>query len=397
MANLAINALTAKTPTTTDLIPVADPTTGIAGKSTVKQLYESNIFAVSVAYTGIAPAPFGAIVSAKSGSQSGSTLTIPDGVTIETFVYSNGYSTTLTYENLAGIRSTFTMANWASLTSLSFPALAFTGVNFDPNTMAALTTLSTPALTYVGNNFQPNAMASLTTLSTPLLSYVGGNYLPSNMGAITSLSAPALAYIGGSYQPQPGGTSLTTISTPALAYVGVNYYPNQMSGLTTLSAPALVFIGGFFFPNVLASLTSINMPALTSIGVNLARTAFTSGNIQPLTMASLTTLTFPAIEVIGDVSGISIKIVSGTGALSTFTLGSTLRRVNADVQLTSCALLVASVDGVLVRLAALNGTGLTTTYNNKNVTITGTSATPSATGLSAKATLVARGCTVTHN
>jgi hypothetical protein len=87
----------------------------------------------------------------------------------------------------------------------------------------------------------------------------------------------------------------------------------------------------------------------------------------------------------------------GTAALSTFTLGSTLRLVNANVIMTSCALTQASVDGLLVRLAALDGTGLTTAYSSKTVTITGTSATPSATGLAAKSTLVARGCTVTNN
>ena len=58
---------------------------------------------------------------------------------------------------------------------------------------------------------------------------------------------------------------------------------------------------------------------------------------------------------------------------------------------------VASVDDLLVRLAALDGTGLTTAYSSKTVTIRGTSAAPSATGLAAKATLAARGCTVTHN
>jgi hypothetical protein len=65
--------------------------------------------------------------------------------------------------------------------------------------------------------------------------------------------------------------------------------------------------------------------------------------------------------------------------------------------MTSCALNQASVDDLLVRLAALDGTGLTTAYSSKTVTILGTSAAPSATGLAAKATLAARGCTVTHN
>jgi hypothetical protein len=84
-------------------------------------------------------------------------------------------------------------------------------------------------------------------------------------------------------------------------------------------------------------------------------------------------------------------------ALNTFTLGSTIKSVGGNVTITSAALTQASVDSILVRLAALDGTNGTTAYSSKTVTITGTSATPSATGLAAKAVLVARGCTVTTN
>jgi hypothetical protein len=58
----------------------------------------------------------------------------------------------------------------------------------------------------------------------------------------------------------------------------------------------------------------------------------------------------------------------------------------------------ASVDGILVSLAALDGTNGTTAYSNKTVNLSGgTSSAPSATGLAAKATLVGRGCTVNTN
>ena len=371
MAIKRIDELGAATPLLTDFLP-ATPTGGPSTKATVKQLYESNIFAVSVAYTGTAPAPFGAIVSAKSGAQSGSTLTVSDGVTIETFAYSNGPSTTLTYANLAGIRGTSTMTAWPNLTSLSFPVLTFCGANFGPSTMASLTTFSVPALVYVGSTFNPGTMASLTTFSVPALAYVV-NFAPTTMGSLTTLSAPALVYVGSAFTP------------------------NAMASLTTFSFPALAYVASTFNPGTMAALTTMSLPALTSVGVDFARTVFTGGNIAPATMGNLTTLTFPVIEVIGSTSSISVNIITAVAALSTFTLGSTLQRVEGNVIMTSNALLVASVDGLLVRLAALDGTGLTTAYSSKTVTITGTSATPSATGLSAKATLVARGCTVTHN
>jgi hypothetical protein len=66
--------------------------------------------------------------------------------------------------------------------------------------------------------------------------------------------------------------------------------------------------------------------------------------------------------------------------------------------MTGMALNQTSVDGILVSLAALNGTGGTTAYSSHTVNLSGgTSSTPSSIGLTAKTTLVARGCTVTTN
>ena len=226
MAIKRIDELGAATPLLTDFLP-ATPTGGPSTKATVKQLYESNLFAVSVAYTGIAPAPFGAIVSAKSGAQSGSTLTVPDGVIIEIFSYSSGPSTTLTYANLAGIRSTFTMATWANLTSLSFPVLTFCGANFSPGTMALLTTLSIPALVFIQQQLNLSNLGSLTTLSAPALAYVG-TFNPTIMASLTTLSVPVLAYVNGLVSP------------------------NTMALLPALSFPALTFVGGSFTPSVMA-------------------------------------------------------------------------------------------------------------------------------------------------
>jgi hypothetical protein len=397
MANLAINALTAKTPVSTDLIPVADPTTGIAGKSTIQQSYNANIQAVSIEYTGAAPPPYGAMVTPTFGTQLPSGLTIQTGVAVETLSYNNGLSTTLTFSNLTVIRSAVSVTNWPSLTSLSFPSLNSIVNAFSPGTMPLLTTLSSPLLSYIGNNYQPSIMAALTTLSTPALAYIVGSYSPATMASLTTLSIPALSYVGSSFSPNTMG-ALTTLSAPALAIVAGGFSPATMGLLTTLSIPALSFVGANFNPSAMASLTTISAPALISVGADLGRTVFNVGQITlPGGMTALTSLTFPAIEVIGAASSISINIVSGSAALSTFTLGSTLRRVEGNVIMTSCALTQASVDSILVRLAALDGTGLTTAYSSKTVTLTGTSATPSATGLAAKSTLVARGCTVTNN
>jgi hypothetical protein len=128
------------------------------------------------------------------------------------------------------------------------------------------------------------------------------------------------------------------------------------------------------------------------------------GYFKPHNFAALTSMTFPSIEVMGATVLTGFPVVdffTGTPLLNTFTFGPSLKQVGnsgwGNIRFTSCALLVASVDHILVRLAALDGTNGTTTFNGRTVTITGTSATPSSNGLAAKATLVSRGCTVTHN
>jgi len=400
VANKRIDELTAATPVIGDFVA----TTGVGGpatKATVQQAASAGLrldTAVIETYTGTNYVPYTYAVTPGFPTSCNGVLTSVNtaGVSVERYDLVGAGLVTLTQSNLVGVGGNYSPSTMAALTTLSTPALAYVGGNYSPSTMAALTTLSTPALAYVGGTYSPSTMAALTTLSTPALAYVGGTYSPSTMISLTSLSAPLLAYVGGTYSPV-NITSLPTLSTPLLAYVGGTYSPANMNLLTTLSVPALAYVGGSCSPINIDVVTTISFPALTSVGVNVARTAFTSGKIAPAGTNALTSFTMPVIEVIGSLSGASISFISNSTSLATFTLGSSLLRVEGSVIFTFAALLVASVDGILVRLAALDGTGLTTAYSNKTVTITGTSATPSATGLAAKATLVARGCTVTHN
>jgi hypothetical protein len=180
------------------------------------------------------------------------------------------------------------------------------------------------------------------------------------------------------------------LSLPALTYVNGSFNPGYMAALTTLNAPVLTtVVGGMQLASY--PITTLSFPALTSLG----------GAFYPVSCAALTSVSLPAIQVIGatTTSGSLINLYL-TPLLTTFTLGASLKRVGlggGNVVFTTCALTQASVDGVLVSLAALDGTNGTTTFNGRTVTISGTSATPSSSGLAAKATLVARGCTVTHN
>jgi hypothetical protein len=153
----------------------------------------------------------------------------------------------------------------------------------------------------------------------------------------------------------------------------------SLDALQTMSLPA--FVGGEIAWTANA-LTSLSLPLYEDDG----------GSGFLLTANSLTTLSLPSVVSID----FGINMVAAS--LQTFSLGSTLKSVGSDVSIAGAALNQASVDGVLVRLAALNGTGGTTSYDGFTVDLSGgTSATPGATGLTAKATLEGRGNTVTVN
>lgn len=253
------------------------------------------------------------------------------------------------------------------LTTLTFVNLAGTsglGLGISISNMAALTELNCPALIYIGGNFGVSSMPVLTVLSLPVLTVVTESFTTGSMAALTTLNLPALAYVGIAFTP--GGTG----SLPAL---------------TTLNLPVLATVGGGFSPGNLPVLTTLNLPALTTI---------LGSGLSPFGMPALIAVTLPAIVTING----NINFSDGAEtALTTFTLGSTLKSVTGNVLFPSSALDQASVDNILIRLAALDGTAGTTLYTGHAVTITGTSATPSAPGLAAKATLISRSNTVTTN
>lgn len=291
------------------------------------------------------------------------------------------------------------------LTSIEFSALEFIGgSNFNLSNMPALTSLSLPALTAIENSFGLYNLNALTSLNLPALTSVGGIVNPYNLNALTSMNLPALKFVGGSFSPS-NMPVLTSLSAPALTTVGSAFSPTNMPALTSLSVPALTTVGSAFSPNSLTMLTSLNLSALTSVGnsfslsnmpaltsLNLPALKFVVGSFGATSLHVLTSLSVPALMSVGGIS-----FTSGTAQLTTFELPTTLKEVNGNVNITSAALNQTSVDSILVCLAALDGTNGTTAYSNRNITITGTSSAPSLFGIVAKTTLVARGCTVTHN
>lgn len=320
--------------------------------------------------------------------------------------------TTLSTPSVKTISGHFSPSSLNVLTTLDLPSLEIIGGNLSFSSCNALTTLNVPALTKVLGSVSPSSNGALTTMNFISLTTVGVNIAPSSMGALQTLSFPVLTIVLNSFSPS-SLPALQTLGLPALATCEKDFSPSSLAVLQTLSLPALTYVGGSFNPGYMAGLTSLTAPVLTTVvgGMQLSTFPVTTlsfpeltsigGAFYPVSCAALTTVTLPAIQVIGatTTSGSLINFYL-TPLLTTFTLGASLLRVGlggGNVVITSCALNQASVDGILVRLAALDGTNGTTTFNSRTVTITGTSTTPSSTGLAAKATLVARGCTVTHN
>lgn len=266
-------------------------------------------------------------------------------------------------------------------------------------TAASLTTINLPAVTQIpGGTGLTGTVNSLTTLTLTNLQGIGGPFsLTAN--ALTTLSMPALIAIGTNFAPT--ATSLSTVNMPSLTSVGGTFSPT-LAALTTLTLTSLQSVVGAFGLTA-ATLTTLSLPALTTLGagfspvcasattVTLTSLANITGAVAP-SFAALTTLSFPAI-----VSASSTWTITAAN-LVTFSLGSTLKSIGGNFTMTGMKLNQASVDGILVSLAALDGTNGTTAYSSRTINLSGgTSSAPSATGLAAKVTLQARSCTVTTN
>jgi hypothetical protein len=159
--------------------------------------------------------------------------------------------------------------------------------------------------------------------------------------------------------------------------------------LTTINLPELISMG---CPSLIWSLGVGGL--LKNYTFQLTSSVFNIGNSSP----NLTSINLPKLEfATGSSSSFNITAAAN---LSTFTINPTPKWILGNFNIANAALNQASVDGILVALAYMDGTANAPfpAYSSKTVNLSGgTSATPSATGLAAKATLVARGCTVTHN
>ena len=154
--------------------------------------------------------------------------------------------------------------------------------------------------------------------------------------------------------PANGTQTLTPTSYPSITFGGMGGWNGTLSSITITD---LTFIE--LTANSISTLVTVNLPQLTTI---LSGSMFATLFLQ--SCSSLTTLNIPALTTLSD----SINVNWAGNAFSQ-----------------------ATVDHILVKFAG------TSSVNGSVDLSGGTSAAPSATGLAAKATLVGRGWTVTHN
>lgn len=269
-----------------------------------------------------------------------------------------------------------------------------------------------------GSSYSPLTEVSVTpTMSTRNYTFVVG-------GVINGVTISAgEKWINGITISDPTVQSLSfTDLKGSTGIVMVGLSPN----LTSFSLPISTVISEVIIDSLNSgsskNLVSFSAPLLADIAGNLEllgcssplNSSFNSldvsslNNVNLIKMSDYGALTTLNLSSVGNINSsqyvfsasasVSL-IVTGCTQMTNVTLGTSLKKVASGVIITGASLSQSSVDNVLIRLAALDGTGGTTLYTGSKVINLsgGTSSAPSAAGITAKNTLVARGVTVTTN
>lgn len=361
-------------------------------------------------YSGLWASTF--ILASSNSALTSITFTNLQGLTGSIITNSMPTLTKLSMPALTTINGAFSISSMATITNMDFPSLTRVDGLFNPSNMPTIATFSLPALQTTGI-FQPANMAALATLSMPQLETVNGDFSPNTMPAVSTFYFPQLNTVTGYFMPN-NMAALPALSCPSLTSVG-EFNPNTMAALAALNCLSLTTVSGYVNINTMAALPTLRLPALTTVGgdfrvntmaaltaITISALAFCGGRLITSNMVALTTIDISSMVSIGSniTSGNVISITTGTNALTTLLISGSLKQVGnggGNVIISSAVLSPASVDNLLIRLAALDGTNGTTIFSNRTVVITGTSGIPTATGNNAKNILIARGCSVTTN
>lgn len=312
--------------------------------------------------------------------------------------------------SIQGITYTESGVIGVNLLTLSFDNLATSGGNIQFISMPLFQSFAAPVLVAVNAGITFQNLPALTSVSMPVCQYFNAIVTFTSCAALAAINLPELLY---TYQ-----ISITTMA--AVTSIDVSKLETVMNGgitiqscglLAALLFPALVNTFGALSFTTLASVASFNAPLLARADSSISFTTiaalasvsfpslkYIAGAVSFATMAALETISFPVVITYGS----TITANSALGNVANVTLGTvgTLKAITgASINISGQKLTAASVNGILALLVSLDGTGGTTLWGaGKTVNLSGgTSSAPTGQGLVDKATLQARGATVTTN
>lgn len=269
---------------------------------------------------------------------------------------------TINLDSIGSIIGSFIFTNSSTIDTLNAPNLGSIGValNVSGNT-GAYHFFSLPSLVTVGTDVNGSG-SNYQLFDLPALQSLGGNINLENCASLGSADFTSLDTASGDIRFS-GCSIIVNLLFPSLNTISGGFFCADCTGLDQINFGPLSFVGGAITGTNCTSLTLVTFEfggslELDSVGIDF------SG------CSSLTTLLFSVSNIQAPANDSFILNFSG------------------------CALTQASVDRIL-ELAVNNVPSLPV---NWIITLSGgTNATPSATGLTNKATLIGNGCTVTTN
>lgn len=261
-----------------------------------------------------------------------------------------------------------------SYTSFSAPSVTTSPGSINMRS-AAITTINMSSLTTNGNVFDFYAC--------PLTSI--------NFAALTGTGAHL--YLSGAYVTGSAGLS-GGVSFPALtSIVGGALVFSRRYQLTSFSAPNLVTLTNELELDYCKALTSLSLPALTTINYNAGNGWLILGGDPPDIGQSrpnaLSSISLPALTtILGKISCTYCVNVTSIDPSSWTTIGN-----GFGLDFNRCDLTQANMDAILAKLVAIRG-GVTS--GSVDLRFQNGGQTPSVTGQTNAATLVAAGITVSY-
>ena len=316
--------------------------------------------------------------------------------------------TTIRFTNIGGILGylDFTSKSEVALTSLNLGEIQvideWVGFAGFSNT---LTTFSASNLVDIGGNFEIYGNQSVNGIrwTFPALDRVTNtfyiDYNSNNSDYFRNTPAPsfpALSYVGsGMYMYYNRYTSWSNFPSLTKVQGDLQFRNNTNNDDALFAGPGFPTLQRVQY----GSLRYYQNDGMQSVPAFTALTRI-DGEMQFYQNYQLEA--FPSFPVLTYVAGVnSSDCTSMTTLAGANTAGGwlpSLLYMDGDVNFRNCALDETSVDKILIKLASLDGTANTTSYNNRYVYVDqGTNAIPSANGAAAVATLEGRGCVVAVN